>query len=216
MKLYIDNLWLSPYTFSIFCALREKKLDFTLHPVAFEKAQSKDPKFTGLTPTDLIPALEDEGHVFSESLAILEYLDEKYAAPQHPRLLPTHVVDRAKARMFLSWHRCAMTSLRDQRSSETLFFPSERKSLKPLNEQTREEVREWTTAVKAHLKHGQQFLFGEWSIADSEVAFMAHRLIVNGDEIDEQIKAYAENIWRRPAIQEYVNQKRPEFKSFYT
>jgi glutathione S-transferase len=47
--------------------------------------------FLRLNPFGQIPVLEDEGVTIAESIAILEYLEERYPTPA---LMPTGVVDR--------------------------------------------------------------------------------------------------------------------------
>jgi len=48
-----------------------------------------------VNPQELIPALETDGRVIGQSLAIIEYLDECYP---EPRLLPTYPMERARVR----------------------------------------------------------------------------------------------------------------------
>ena len=48
-------------------------------------------------PDALIPVLDDDGRVLTQSLAIIEYLDETH--PQPP-LLPSDALDRAYVRSF--------------------------------------------------------------------------------------------------------------------
>lgn len=211
IRLYIDDLRLSPYTYTVNAALKEKGIAFDLVPIRFEKGKSLDPGFARLSPTELIPFFVDGDLKLSESLAMLEYIEETH--PSKP-ILPKDLKTRAQARMLLSWYRCGMTALRNERSAETLFY-SELRSTTPLSEEAKEEVRDLTKHLKALLKPGATFLFGEWSIADHETALMLQRLIRNGDEIDSDLKAYANKIWERPSAKEWVEFKRPAFKSYY-
>ena len=50
-----------------------------------------------VNPLGQIPAVEIDGDVITQSLAIIDYLEEKY--PQ-PKLLPTDLKKRAKARQI--------------------------------------------------------------------------------------------------------------------
>lgn len=54
------------------------------------------------------------------------------------------------------------------------------------------------------LPQGQQNLFGEWSIADTDLALMLNRLILNGDDVPERLKEYAAFQWQRASVQLWV------------
>lgn len=215
MKLYIDELWISPYTYTVFCALREKQLNVELQEVAFAANRSLDSGFSARCPTDLIPLLEDDGFSIFESSAILEYLEDKYPAPQHPSILPSGVRERAEARMLMSWYRCGFHALRNERSTETVFYESNRMKLPPLSAAALDEAREWFVVLERTLKPGTGFLFGTWSIADTETALMLHRLIRNGDEVSPRLRDYAESLWQRPSMREFVVRERKPFRSYY-
>lgn len=212
MILHIDDLRLSPYTFSVFCALREKNVQFELSLASFQQGRSLPGAFQGLTFTDLIPAWEEGDFVLSESMAILEYIEEKFPKPS---LFPKNQQDRARARMLLSWYRCGMIALRSERSSETVFYPGQFRDLPKLSPAALDEVKELCTCLESFLKPGREFLFQEWSIADHETALMLQRLISNADPISPRLKEYALKIWTRPSAQEFIQAKRPPYQSFY-
>lgn len=214
LTLFLDDLYLSPYTYSVFAALREKGLEFDVHETHFEQGRTTDPAFAGRTFTDLIPALQHGDLVLSESLAILEYLEERFPAPGHPRLLPASLEDRARARLLLSWYRSGFHALRDERSTETVFY-DDRRATRPLSDKAQDEVAEWKVALRTYLKPGASFLFGEWCIADTETALMLHRLIRNGDALEQDLVAYAQAQWRRPSAAEFVERARRPFQSYY-
>ena len=69
------------------------------------------------------------------------------------------------------------------------------------------------TACERLLSPGERFLFGEFSIADVDLALMLQRLLRSGDAVPERPRAYAEEIWRRPAIREWVDHPRPAVRS---
>lgn len=68
------------------------------------KGEQTAPDYLALNPQGLVPALvTDDGHVLTQSLAIIEWLDETY--PQ-PRLLPEDRLARARVRAFAQSIAC--------------------------------------------------------------------------------------------------------------
>jgi len=79
-------------------ALALKGLDVESQSIGFlgEGAENRQPGYLAVNPQGLVPALvTDEGDLVTQSLAIIEYLEELF--PDHP-LLPSNPVDRAWAR----------------------------------------------------------------------------------------------------------------------
>lgn len=68
--------------------------------------------FLQVNPAALVPALQDQGAIFTQSLAILEYLDEQY--PEAP-LLPADPVRRAQARSLAMNIACDIHPLNNLR-----------------------------------------------------------------------------------------------------
>src|ERR1700759_5369875 len=61
------------------------------------RGDQRSPDYLKLNPQGLVPALETQGAVLTQSLAIIEYLDEVHPAPP---LLPQAPLDRARVRAF--------------------------------------------------------------------------------------------------------------------
>jgi maleylacetoacetate isomerase len=83
MKLY--NAARSSASFRVRIALNLKGLPFEYLPVALAKNEQFKDAFRALNPAELVPVLVDRDLTFTQSLAIIEYLEEKF--PQPP-LLP--------------------------------------------------------------------------------------------------------------------------------
>jgi maleylacetoacetate isomerase len=100
LKLY--NYFRSSASFRVRIALNLKGLSYDYAVVHLTKGggQQFAPAFRALNADALIPVLDDDGHVLTQSLAIIEYLDETH--PQPP-LLPKAPLDRAYVRA------CALT-----------------------------------------------------------------------------------------------------------
>ena len=66
-------------------ALALKGIEYEYRAVNLLKAEQKDDEYKDVNPQCLLPALVIDGHTFGQSVAIIEYLDEKYP---NPPLLP--------------------------------------------------------------------------------------------------------------------------------
>ena len=102
MKLF--GYWRSSATYRVRIALHLKGLDFDYEPVNLLKGEQHSEGFLKRNPQGLVPALQtDEGAVLTQSLAIIEYLEERY--PENP-LLPADTDQRAKARAIAAVIAC--------------------------------------------------------------------------------------------------------------
>jgi maleylacetoacetate isomerase len=93
MKLY--TYYRSTAAFRVRIALNLKGVPYESVSLHLRHAAHKSPEYLASNPQGLVPALDDDGVVISQSLAIVEYLDEKF--PQPP-LLPERAADRAHVR----------------------------------------------------------------------------------------------------------------------
>ena len=111
IKLYSDSHWLSPYGFSCFVALREKEIPFDYVAVSLPDKEQQRPEFRDRGITGRVPALEHDDFWLAESSAIIEYLEDTFAPPKHPRVLPTDPRQRARARQVMAWVRSDLMAL---------------------------------------------------------------------------------------------------------
>ena len=81
-------------------------------PVHLRKGEQRAADFLALNPQGLVPALEVEGHVLTQSLAILEWLEE--TIPE-PALLPRDPFRRAEVRAFALAVSCDIHPLNNLR-----------------------------------------------------------------------------------------------------
>jgi maleylacetoacetate isomerase len=95
MALVLYGYWRSLATYRVRAALNLKGLAYTETVVDLGTGEQHQPAFRALNPQGALPLLDHEGVKLTQSLAILEYLEETW--PQVP-LLPTDAAGRARVR----------------------------------------------------------------------------------------------------------------------
>ena len=110
MKLY--SAARSSASFRVRTALNLKGLPYEYVPVDLVHGEQLRDTFRGLNPAELVPVLDHDGAVLTQSLAIIEYLDERY--PQPP-LLPHDPLDRAYVRSIALAIACEIHPLNNLR-----------------------------------------------------------------------------------------------------
>ena len=113
MKLY--SYFRSSASFRVRIALSLKGLDYDYVPVHLVKDGGRQfaPEYKALNPASLVPALQaDDGTVLTQSLAIIEYLEETHPEPP---LLPRDPVGRARVRALALSIACEIHPLNNLR-----------------------------------------------------------------------------------------------------
>ena len=110
MKLY--NYFRSSASFRVRIALHLKGLPFDYIPVHLAKGEHKLPGYTAISADGLVPLLDDGTHQLSQSMAIIEYLDETHPAPP---LLPSDAYGRARVRALAQSIACEIHPLNNLR-----------------------------------------------------------------------------------------------------
>ena len=208
ITLYIDGFSISPYAFSAFVALEEKGLSYRVEELSLGDKAQRRPEYRGASMTGRVPAIDHDGFWLAESGAIVDYLDEAFPAPTYPRVLPDDIKDRARARMVLDWIRSDLMPIREERPTHTMFYARADKPLSPAGEASVERLYETASRL---LHDGATSLFGAWCQADSDLAFMLHRLILNGHDVPPKLRAFAVHQWARPSVQKWVTRARKPY-----
>jgi glutathione S-transferase len=180
-------------------------LPFELLTIDLEARQNYEPAFTATSLTCRVPTLVHDEFAVSESSAIVEYLEDLYPAPGYAPAYPGDVRARARARQVQAWLRSDLAPIRNERPTRVIFF---KRTDKPLSDEGREAAQKLFRVALALLREGDQHLFGEWSIADVDLAIMLNRLAMNGDEVPARLATYAAAQWQRPSVQRWVKQAR--------
>ncbi|MBS0294581.1 MAG: maleylacetoacetate isomerase [Proteobacteria bacterium] len=111
MKLY--NYFRSSASFRVRIALELKGLPYDYVPVHLVKGEQRAPSYASRVGDTLVPALQtDDGHLLTQSMAIIEYLDETHPAPP---LLPGDALARAHVRALAQMVACEIHPLNNLR-----------------------------------------------------------------------------------------------------
>lgn len=102
MSLKLYGYWRSSATYRVRIALNLKQLNYEYIPVHLvnDGGEQNSEVYQQLNPSKLVPTLVDENMdvTLHQSLAIIEYLDDKF--PSDVMLLPAHPQDKARVRML--------------------------------------------------------------------------------------------------------------------
>ncbi|MGH2576934.1 MAG: glutathione S-transferase family protein [Actinomycetota bacterium] len=91
----------SPPAWRVWLALEHKRLAYTLRMLSFSGSDLKSEDFARLNPRRKVPVLTDGGYTLYESVAIVEYLDDRYPDAGDGRLFPEDLQARALTRRLI-------------------------------------------------------------------------------------------------------------------
>lgn len=119
MNLELYTFWRSSASYRVRIALNLKALPYVTHAINLirEGGDQFTAEYQEVNPQSRVPTLVHDGQRFTQSLAIIEYLDETF--PQ-PSLIPKHPVDRARVRMLSQIIACDIQPL--QNTSVTKYL----------------------------------------------------------------------------------------------
>jgi maleylacetoacetate isomerase len=118
MQLY--TYFRSSAAFRVRIALNLKGLKYESISTSLLKNEHRAADYLALNPQGLVPALATEGAVLSQSLAIIEYLDERYSEPP---FLPQDAVAKARVRSMALAIACDIHPLNNLRVLNYLRNP---------------------------------------------------------------------------------------------
>jgi maleylacetoacetate isomerase/maleylpyruvate isomerase len=142
MKLH--TYFRSSAAFRVRIALNLKGLAYDAVSVHLPRGEHRQPDYAALNPQALLPTLEDAGRQLTQSLAIIEYLEE--TRPQPP-LLPQDPLGRARVRSLALLVACEIHPLNNLRVLQHL-----KRALGQGDEQVNAWYRHWIADGLAKLE----------------------------------------------------------------
>ncbi len=102
--LTLHGYWRSSAAYRVRIALNLKGLDYTQQTYDLRQKAEKAADYAAINPQKLVPALQtDDGAILTQSLAIMEWLEDTHPTP---RLLPENPTDRARVRALCALIAC--------------------------------------------------------------------------------------------------------------
>ncbi|MFH1817653.1 MAG: glutathione S-transferase [Pseudomonadota bacterium] len=152
------------------------------------------------SPSGKVPALHDGDLRVWDSLAICEYLAERFPDKQ---LWPVEPAARAVARAVSAEMHAGFSALREHMSMNIRARrPGQGRTPECLADV--ERILAIWTDCRARFGGGGDFLFGRFGIADAMVAPVVLRFQTYGVALDGAARAYAAAVRALPALQEWV------------
>ncbi len=151
--------WRSTAAYRVRIALNFKQLDYEQKSVHLVKdgGEQHQADYQTINPQSLVPTLIDDEITIGQSIAIIEYLEDKYPTP---KLLPQDLNDRAIARQLCQLVACDIHPLNNLRVLQYLKSLNIKDDDK--NQWYHHWIREGFHAYEAILK--QQNRVGEYSL----------------------------------------------------
>ncbi|WP_370310325.1 maleylacetoacetate isomerase [Sphingobium abikonense] len=113
----LHGYYRSTASYRVRIALNLKGLPYRQQSHHLRKGEQKAPAYRALNPQAMVPALEIDGAVLTQSLAICDYLDERRPDPP---LLPSDPILRAKVRAFAQVIACDIHPIQNLRILDRL------------------------------------------------------------------------------------------------
>jgi glutathione S-transferase len=205
LALVIGNKNYSSWSLRPWLLLRHAGIPFREIRVSLHTAESRS-EIKKYSPSGKVPALLDDGVTVWESLAIGEYLADKFPEKQ---FWPPERVARAEARCVATEMHAGFAALRQHMSMNCRkHLPGKGRTPEVLKDIARISML-WNDS-RARFGAGGPFLFGKFGIADAMYAPVALRFVTYEVELDPVSAAYVKTIAALPAVQQWIADARAE------
>ena len=198
MELY--NYFRSSASYRVRIALALKGLDYEYKPVHLARNEQFTESYAAVSAARLVPILRDGEHNLTQSLAIIEYLAEKF--PQ-ARLWPEDRARRAHARSISAEMHSGFMALRNE-CGMNLHRPVRAVELSADARANVARIEEIWIECRERRATSGPFLFGAFGAADAMFAPVVHRFRTYAIPVAPQAAAYMETMMALPAFAEWT------------
>ena len=203
LKLAIGNKNYASWSMRPWLALRANDIPFaeTLIPLYTDNPADKE-QILSFSRAGKVPVLVDGETVVWDSLAIIEYIAERYP---EKKLWPDDAAARAHARSVCAEMHSGFVALRSE-CGMNLHRPIRPVTLSADAKANVARIEEIWRECRA--RHGAKgpFLFGGFGAADAMYAPVVHRFRTYAIDVAPDTKAYMETMMALPAFQEWTRE----------
>lgn len=201
LKLVIGNKNYSSWSMRPWLALRGCNIPFeeVFVPIYTDDKADKD-RILSFSPAGKVPILVDGDVTVWDSLAIIEYLAERF--PQ-AGLWPASAAERAHARSISAEMHSGFMALRSA-CGMNLHRPVRAIELSDDAKANVIRIDSIWTECRARYGAAGPFLFGKFGAADAMFAPVVHRLRTYAIEVGAEARAYMETMMAMPAFAEWT------------
>ncbi|HEV7636067.1 MAG TPA: glutathione S-transferase family protein [Bradyrhizobium sp.] len=200
LKLVIGNKNYSSWSMRPWLAARASNIAFDEVFIPLYTGDADKQRILSFTPSGKVPVLVDGDVTVWDSLAIIEYLAERFA---EARLWPEDAARRAHARSISAEMHSGFPALRNE-CGMNLHRPVRAIALS--NEARADIARVqqiWSECRERYGRFGP-FLFGAFSGADAMFAPVVHRFRTYAIAVTPDVQAYMDTMMSLPAFQEWT------------
>jgi len=199
LTLVIGNKNYSSWSFRPWIAMKVAGIAFDEVVISLDAADFK-PRVSKISGTGKVPALDDNGVHVWESLAILEYLAERFPAA---KLWPADPAARAHARAISSEMHAGFLPLR-RACPMNMWRPVKRRELGEDAQSNVRRIAAMWAGCRERFGDGGPFLFGPFGAADAMYAPVVARFHTYDVEVDKVTRAYMDAVIGLPAWKEWT------------
>jgi glutathione S-transferase len=201
LKLVIGNKNYSSWSMRPWLALRANDIPFDEIFVPLYTGEADKRRILDVTPSGKVPVLLDGDITIWDSLAIIEYLAERFP---EKRLWPQDPAQRAHARSISAEMHSSFAALRNE-CGMNLHRPVGAIELSADARVNIARIQDiWAECRERHAKAGP-FLFGAFGAADAMFAPVVHRFRTYEITVTLQSRRYMDAMMALPAFQEWTN-----------
>jgi glutathione S-transferase len=204
LKLIIGNKNYSSWSFRPWLAMKVVKIEFDEEVICLTAPEFK-PRLNAIGGSGKVPVLIDGPVRVWESLAILEYLAERFSGAN---LWPADAATRADARAIAAEMHAGFGALRRELPMNMRRVPKAR----ALSAEAQQDVRRieaiWALC-RSRSSNAGPFLFGPFGAADAMYAPVVSRFQTYGVDVGRIAQAYMQEVMALPAWSEWQNGRAP-------